>query len=396
MSDALVTVLPVAGYDKEKVIAAIRTIFAREKLSEKIRPGIRIFVKVNLVREMPPEKAATTHPVIVEAVCEELMAMGAEVTVGDSCGGLYTEKHMSSVYSTTGMTKACEESGAKLNADFTAGEVFCSDSAVLKSMQIINAFLSADAVINISKLKTHGLTGYSGAVKNLFGLIPRLVKVEMHSKFNTLESFCNCLIDIERFASEKIILHIIDGIVGMEGNGPTNGNPVELGVIAASSDAYLADAAALSIFTEAAENPVMECAAARGIVDTGSEAFVSAAEKGRRFRKPDFKKVDVKLNPSFFVNMPGFLKTIFRSSMSRKVRIVKDKCVGCGKCKMHCPGKAITITKHKAHIDQKKCIRCYCCQELCPKDAVAYRKALMTGIVRTFSGTSSGKIEKKK
>ena len=110
MSDALVTVLPVAGYDKEKVIAAIRTIFAREKLSEKIRPGIRIFVKVNLVREMPPEKAATTHPVIVEAVCEELMAMGAEVTVGDSCGGLYTEKHMSSVYSTTGMTKACEES----------------------------------------------------------------------------------------------------------------------------------------------------------------------------------------------------------------------------------------------------------------------------------------------
>ena len=123
---------------------------------------------------------------------------------------------------------------------------------------------------------------------------------------------------------------------------------------------------------------------------------VSAAEKGRRFRKPDFKKVDVKLNPSFFVNMPGFLKTIFRSSMSRKVRIVKDKCVGCGKCKMHCPGKAITITKHKAHIDQKKCIRCYCCQELCPKDAVAYRKALMTGIVRTFSGTSSGKIEKKK
>lgn len=59
-------------------------------------------------------------------------------------------------------------------------------------------------------------------------------------------------------------------------------------------------------------------------------------------------------------------------------------------------GKAITITKHKAHIDQKKCIRCYCCQELCPKDAVAYRKALMTGIVRTFSGTSSGKIEKKK
>lgn len=289
MSDALVTVLPVAGYDKEKVIAAIRTIFAREKLSEKIRPGIRIFVKVNLVREMPPEKAATTHPVIVEAVCEELMAMGAEVTVGDSCGGLYTEKHMSSVYSTTGMTKACEESGAKLNADFTAGEVFCSDSAVLKSMQIINAFLSADAVINISKLKTHGLTGYSGAVKNLFGLIPGLVKVEMHSKFNTLESFCNCLIDIERFASEKIILHIIDGIVGMEGNGPTNGNPVELGVIAASSDAYLADAAALSIFTEAAENPVMECAAARGIVDTGSEAFVSAAERADASGNPTSK-----------------------------------------------------------------------------------------------------------
>lgn len=391
MNEASILAIRADNYEKSTVEPVIAEICDRLKLSDKIKKGMRVFVKVNLVRELPPENAATTHPSIVSALCSELKSLGAIVIVGDSCGGLYTQKHMNAVYKTTGMTMACEESEASLNDDFTSETVFCQDAEVLKSMQITSSFLNADVVINVAKLKTHGLTGYSGAVKNLFGLIPGLVKVEMHSKFNTLESFCNCLIDIERFASKKIALNIIDGIVGMEGEGPTNGNPVKLGVVIASENAYLADVAAMSIFMDAENGPVMRCAEKRGIINISSEGFKKAVEIGSVYKKKDFKKVDIIMNPSFFVDMPAFLKVLFKNSLSRKVKIIKERCIGCGKCKVHCPGKAIEIIDRKAHIEQKKCIRCYCCQELCPQNAVAFRKALLYGVVYRLSGKRSKK-----
>ncbi|MEG1711032.1 MAG: DUF362 domain-containing protein [Clostridia bacterium] len=379
-------IVKVRSYNQTEVDNGIDTLLKLLGGIEKyIKPNMKVFIKANLVREMTPDKAATTHPAIIEALCKKIKEIGAQVIVGDSSSGVYNLAYMTAIYKTTGMDIACKNSGALLNEDFSSSVIFNENSAVLKNAQLTNSFLTADVVINVCKLKTHGLTGYSGAVKNLYGLIPGLVKIEMHSKFNTLDTLCNCLVDIARIASEKIKLHIIDGIIGMDGNGPTNGAPKKMDVLIASSNAYYADMAAISLFGDPLENPIIQTAINREIITEQKEEILALREDLKEYAALDFNAIDVKLATSGFKDMPKFIKALFRSSMSRKVSINKKICVGCGKCKLHCPGKAIEIKNKKAHINQNKCIRCYCCQELCPKNAVKYNKPILYGIVHKLS-----------
>lgn len=382
-----ISVIRQIDYDESGVYEAVKRLLEPlGGIGSFVKSGQSVFVKANLVRELPPESAATTHPAVIGAVMKLIAEAGGKATVGDSSGGVYSEAHMNGVYKTTGMLGAAERSGGKVNDDYGSSCVSNEKGAVLKRIDVTDSFLKADVVINCCKLKTHGLTAYSGAVKNLFGLIPGLVKVEMHSKYNTLDSFTDCLIDIERFASEKIALHIIDGIVGMEGAGPTNGRPRKMNVLIASRNPYAADIAAISIFDEPLENPIIIKAVGREIISPDDEFLSAVKAKTAPFFIGDFDKINAKLPPSFFANMPGFIAKLFRSGMSRRVKIRKKICVGCGKCKTHCPGKAIEIKNRKAHIDQSKCIRCYCCQELCPRDAVAFNKPLLYGLVNRLSG----------
>ncbi len=385
-----VAVVNCENYQIENVAKAVDEMFdALGGIQNVVKPNQKVFLKANLVRDMPPDKAATTHPAVIAAIAKKLREeCGATVTVGDSCGGAFTRAYMTNVYHGTQMDVACQASGATLNDDFTYSNVSVNGKVVHKT-DIINAFLNADAVINVAKLKTHSFTGYSGAVKNLFGIIPGLVKVEMHSKYPDLESFSDCLIDIEQFAKSKIVLHVIDGVVGMEGEGPTNGKPKKIGKLLAGKNPYWTDIAAVSLFANPFEMPLLKRAEQRGIVEKNyKEVCDFDFDALEQERIADFKKIDVL--PNFFINgLPQFLRRFFRNNMTKKAKIVKNKCRGCGKCKQHCPAQAIEIKNGKAKIRQNVCIRCYCCQELCPFDAVKFKKPMVYRVVRSFSSSSS-------
>lgn len=378
-----VTIANCDNYDSSSVDKAVGELFDNLGGTAKILGGAkRVFIKANLVRQMPPDKAATTHPSVIAAVAKKIIAeTGAEVIVGDSPGGLYTAAHMAAVYKTCGMTDACEASGAKLNDDFGYSSV-AVDGAVIKRMDCIDAFLKADAVINVCKFKTHSLTGYSGCVKNLFGLIPGLMKVEMHTRFSDLGPFCDALIDIERFAAAKINLHIIDAVTGMHKNGPTAGEPIFIGKLIASRDAYFADIIAERMFCDdVMKMPVIMKAAERGVIAKPVGEIVCGAP----VEKIDgFEGVDV--GSMALYRYPKFIRKFIKNISSRKVKIKKDTCRGCGKCAVHCPNKAITIRDKKARIKQSQCIRCYCCQELCPFLSVKLTKPLGYRVFRAFSG----------
>ncbi|MEG2015354.1 MAG: DUF362 domain-containing protein, partial [Clostridia bacterium] len=192
-------------YDANLVDNAVVDVLTQVDIDSLIAPQSNVFVKVNLVRDMSPDKCGTTHPTVVEAVCRYLIErLHCDVTVGDSSGGQYTKGYMENVYRVTQMNIATERSGAKLNSDFDFTNVDINGLR-LKKLDITNSFLKADCVINIGKLKTHSFTGYSGAIKNLYGLIPGLVKVEVHSMFPNINEFCECLIDLERFSRPKIV-----------------------------------------------------------------------------------------------------------------------------------------------------------------------------------------------
>ncbi len=383
-----VTIINCDNYDSSSVQKAVDELFNNLGGAAKILGNAKtVFIKANLVRQMAPEEAATTHPSVIAAVAKRIIAdTGAEVIVGDSPGGVYTAAHMASVYKVCGMTDACKESGAKLNDNFQHESV-AVDGVVIKRMDCIDVFIKADAVVNVCKFKTHTLTGYSGCVKNLFGLIPGLMKVEMHTRFSDLGPFCDALIDIERYAAEKINLHIIDGVIGMHKNGPTAGEPIFIGKLIASRDAYFADIAAQKMFCDdVMQMPVIMKAVERGVLAKPIDEIVFGApiEKIDGF-------VSVEVGSMALNRYPKSIRKLIKNVSSRKAKIKKDVCRGCGKCAVHCPNKAIVIKDKKAHIKQSQCIRCYCCQELCPFLAVKLTKPFGYRLFRALSGRRRNK-----
>ncbi|HRX14562.1 MAG TPA: 4Fe-4S binding protein, partial [Eubacteriales bacterium] len=188
-------------------------------------------------------------------------------------------------------------------------------------------------------------------------------------------------------------LHILDAVYGMEGDGPTNGNPKFIGKLIASPNPYLVDIAGVSLFADPKSMPLIKKAVKRGII---SEDFSECEFDLKKLNKEyieDFKRVKVfSIN---FTQMPKWFAKFIRNSMSPKVKPLKRICKGCQKCFHHCPAKAITMMEKIAVVDQSKCIRCYCCQELCPYNAIKLRKPIVYRVARLFSKGKTVKKTKK-
>lgn len=364
-------------YDDADVTAAIEQI-ERElgAFKDRIKPGMTVLVKPNLLNKHRPEEACTTHPSIVKAVCKMLIDMGARVIVGDSPGGPYTKAWLAGILKTTGVEEAVRLSGAELNSDFTSKLV--KSGGKNPELEIINAALSTDVIVNLAKFKTHMFTGYTAATKNLFGLIPGTVKVHIHGSHPELPNFCDLLVDIERFAAAKIVLHIVDFVYGMEGPGPSDGTPKFGGRIVASTDPYAADAVCLEMIkVEPLKMPVPAIAKERGIFPDNIEVV------GESIADSIIKDFDC---PKVFgrkqLRLSGVLLKLSNKFFNRRpVLKAKKLCKACNRCGEHCPPKAIEM-KGVAVFDYDKCIRCFCCQELCPFHAIKVKTPLMYKLFR--------------
>lgn len=377
-------------YQPNNVQRAIDDLLAQLGGLEKYVPAnAKVFVKVNLVREMSPDKCGTTHPEVVVALVKQLEKITPNITVGDSCAGLYTKGVLNSVYTKCKLTEVESRTSAKLNKNFDT-ELVDYHGEVLTNCDVISAFVDADVVINVAKLKTHSFAGYTGAVKNLFGLIPGLVKVEMHSRFPDLGDFCSLLCDIEQYARAKTVLHLIDGIIGMDGEGPTNGKPKFIGQLLGSCDPYALDAVAVSLFANPMDMPLIQVAVRRNLLD---KDFASSIDFDFDSWKSNYIS-DFDIAPAqstdSFLNLPTWVKKLAVKYLTKRVSM-DENCRACGKCATHCPAKAITVKKGRAKVKQSKCIRCYCCQELCPFNAVRFKKPLMYRLARRMSGQGKKK-----
>ena len=214
--DGRVSIVGCENYAPETVERAMDALFAPLDALGWVKPGMKIAVKANLVVAHGPEKAATPHPEIVCALCRRLTERGAEVVVGDSPGGPYRKPFLDTVYRATGMTQVTR-TGARLNDDFGETEVTVPEGKTLRSFWCCDYLLKADAIIDLCKLKTHALMGYTGACKNMFGAITGTHKTEFHYRFPTHEAFASMLVDLCGYLKPR--LSICDGVLAMEGNG---------------------------------------------------------------------------------------------------------------------------------------------------------------------------------
>lgn len=342
-----------------------------------IKPGMRIAVKANLMMHVKPEKAASVHPQVAVALCELLIERGASVVLGDSPGGPFAAAYLSSIYATTGMRDVLP-TGATLNDDVSVLEVTNPDAVAAKEFQVTNYLVKADAVIDLCKIKTHGLMAFTGACKNLFGAVPGMRKSEYHYRYHTHELFANMLVDICEWCKPR--LSIADGVLAMEGNGPSGGNPRFMGAILAAFNPHALDLAAAHLMNLGVSDvPTLRAAQERGLIPEDVSELNLFGDLAS-FVIPDFQltpKHDVRLWGSKNPFIAKILSGLFASSPA----IDLESCVGCGECKTVCPAHAIDILDRRAKIDKGKCIRCFCCQEFCPKGVIRVRRPLPARLI---------------
>lgn len=337
---------------------------------EYIKPGDSVLLKVNLIGPKSSESAAITHSEFVKALTRILKAKGCTVWIGDSSGGAIAGiSPTAQSFKVAGHEKVSKEEGAIIK-NFDREGVFEVEpkGKYKEKMYIAKPVFDADVVINLPKLKTHSATIYTGAVKNVFGCIPGLRKAMYHKIAPDKEDFGEILTDIHKAA--KFDLHIMDGIISMQGEGPTAGSVYNANKILISKDPLALDTVAIKMLGMTVEDiPILSAARKRNLGkfvldDIKIEGDYNYIPELKNYKLPKAYRSGKSRNSKSVIKVIDFFKT--------KPIINKKKCKECNICVESCPIKAIDINTKK--IDYNICIECMCCHELCMHKAVNLKK----------------------
>jgi uncharacterized protein (DUF362 family) len=198
-----------------------------------------VLIKVNFITTKTWDTGATTDPIMVEAIIKKLEDLPVKVYVVESDA---TITSADKAFEATGMKDMCRRSGVEwLNLRHVTDKVKLEipNGEVLKTVTVPR-LVTESAVISAAKLKTHVDTDVTLGMKNMFGLLPEKFKGKYH-----LKGISKVLVDINTVLHPAVI--VIDGFVGMEGNGPIDGTPVPMNLIIAGTDPVATDATAARI-----------------------------------------------------------------------------------------------------------------------------------------------------
>ena len=214
-------------------------------ITRRVIRGKRILLKPNLVETAVGQSHINTHPSVVVAAARALQRLDArEVIVAEGQGH---RRDSQLVLDESGMGQALD--GAKitfvdLNHDELVKVRNTGRRTSLESLYLPQTLLSADWVVSIPKLKTHHWVGVTCAMKNLFGVMPGVVygwpKNVLH-----WEGIDKAIVDIN--ATVKPSFAIVDGIIGMEGDGPIMGSPKPVGCVIMGANMTAVDATAVRV-----------------------------------------------------------------------------------------------------------------------------------------------------
>lgn len=348
----------------------------KQKITELLEPlgglgafcksGDKVLVKPNFIMPRSAESAATTHPEVILAVVSLLKDLGCQVAVGDSPGMGSAE----AVIRKLGIYDALKQYRAELVELRTPAAVSVSQRLPFeprfKNLLLAKEVFDYDRVINLPKLKSHGQMGITLATKNLYGCLPGPAKGQWHfAAGRDLKAFARLLVEIAFTVNP--VLHILDGIVGMDGNGPSNGRPREFQLLAAASNPIALDRMIVELIRHKPEQfPIFEAAGELKlpgvqldqIQPLGTDPALCMIDD---FQVPSLVRLDMVGNKT--------LTVLVERLLSRRLVLNRKTCIHCRKCEQYCPAKAITYQRN-IQINESKCIKCCCCQELCPVGAL--------------------------
>ena len=372
-----------ASYDSPVVYSSLKEILNFYGLEKRVDSSTTILIKPNMLSRNVPDKAVTTHPVIVDSLITLLKEMGAKaenITVADSSGGPSNSAILTANYKTCGFADVAAKQGVKLYTKLESVTVR-TDGVMVKEFELIEPAVNSDIIINLPKFKTHVMTGMSAAVKNMFGTVPGLKKAEFHMRFPVKENFADMLVDLS--CAVKPTLSIIDAVFAMEGDGPGSGTPKYLGMLIAGENSHYIDLAVADMMGfDPHSLPVLKRAINRGLVPDRLDESLICGDRNL-YRKLDNWQMPRSYRIDFGDKVPRALRwatPTVEKFLAPKPKIIKNKCIGCGQCRDICPQQTITIKDKKAVIDMKNCIKCFCCHEMCPVKAIDVKRSILFNI----------------
>jgi uncharacterized protein (DUF362 family)/Pyruvate/2-oxoacid:ferredoxin oxidoreductase delta subunit len=340
--------------------------------------GKLVAVKPNLLSATRVEQAVVTHPEVFRAVVQLVNEHGGTPVLIESPAVHSVHRVMKKTgYDRIAAQEGCRVADARRTATlhYAGGERY-------KSFEIISDLFEADFVLSLPKFKTHNLTYITGAVKNLFGFISGLDKSQWHLKAQTKAEFSGFLLDLyaalqNGFEKPKRFVHVMDAIVGMEGQGPgATGRPKKIGAVLTSTDAVAADAIATRLTgLDAAEADTLTQGERRRLGVASLDKIEVLGASPDEFRVPEFAAYRSNL-PMNLVQWSMRLPVI-RDLVIDKPVLLSQKCTLCLQCLEICPAGAISRsggTGKTLLYDYHKCIRCFCCMEVCPEAAIELRR----------------------
>ena len=347
----------ISDTQNKEISEIIKNVFELFKVGDKVKDK-KILVKPNLLGAFPPERGVTTDPRIISAIVKELKRSNPKaIIVGDNSGSIHFDPFK--IAKTTGILEASDGCYSNIAKEVIEVKV---ESKFLDELFISKVVKEADYVINVPKFKTHSLTTITGAIKNMFGIIPGGKKAQLHTLNRSIAEFAELLIDIYQIRIPD--LNIMDAIIGMEGAGPTNGKTRIINKIISSDNGISLDSIMVAMM---------------GLKPDTIELLKVAKE--RSLGEIDISNINIdgelKVISGFKTPNNGIFQRIARTVVphmftfaSVKPIVNHNKCKICKKCIEVCPASAMRLTNKFPEADRKKCISCFCCDEHCPYGAI--------------------------
>ncbi|MBD2093190.1 DUF362 domain-containing protein [Microcoleus sp. FACHB-1515] len=307
----VVSLLRAESYDRDSIAANLEALLAPlGGMLAFVKAGDRVLLKPNLLTGAKPNKDCTTRPELVYAVAKLVQAAGGQPFLGDSPAF----GSAAGVARANGYSTWLEELGVPVVE--LHGQRFDTGSAEFNHLLLSKEAIEADVVINLPKVKSHSQLTLTLGVKNLFGCVPGKMKAWWHMEAGKDgDRFATMLVETARAIQPN--LTIADGIIGHQGNGPSNGEPRHLGVLAASADVFALDRALAELLNVSADAVPTIAAAER--LGLNPEAIDFPLQTPDELRVTDWKLPD-RLHPIDF-GAPRVIKSTFKHLY---IRLIKE------------------------------------------------------------------------
>ena len=391
------------NYDRIEIYNAVKKIFDYfGGVGNFVKNGEKVLLKVNLVSGHEIKRRVTTDPSIVYAVAKLILEQGAVPFIADSPG----IDNFKTSAEKAGFMDVARELNIECKELTDPVDLPIKNEADYHKIQVSRFVLEADKIINLPKLKTHGQMLLTMGVKNLFGCIPGRLKAGWHYNVGlNREKFASLLLDIYKNINPCFTL--LDGIIGMHGEGPTSGEPYNFGILAGTQDALSMDFHLCKMLGAKFEDyPLWLAAKKRNFPEcelnyddvVWDSSNLSVSTRHLSLERGDSECEEQKASPFYGGNIQGVIFPDVKIPKTQSMRLlprlpfleklmtskpvhIPNLCIGCGRCEKICAAGALKHENKKLYFDYKKCIRCYCCHEMCPVKAIEFKESKLLALI---------------